>query len=433
MKLVWIVNSMPAGFAAALAQPAPASGGWVSAQIEALAALPEMRLLVLCPAAGKTPRRAEANGVRYAEFPRAARPWRYSAAQERFFAELFAREKPDVVHLFGTEFPHTLAALRSAPAARTLVSVQGFAGAVAQHYLDGLPPRFSHANLLQRAADALVGVDAAALTQRHYAARGQYEREPLLLARHAVGRTAWDEAFVRAINPRVQYHRCCETLRAPFYAARWQAQTCVPHTIFISQANYPIKGMHMLLQALPLVRAQFADVQVQVAGYPRVRVGGAALRPLVDVLFDYQAYLEKLARTLCVDDCVHYMGTQNAAQMCGAYCAANVFVCPSSIENSSNSLGEAMLLGMPCVASSVGGTPDMLGEGEGILYPFADAHALAAAICRVFSAPAEAAAMGRRARAHALRTHDAAANTRCLLALYEQAAQGFPAQQPPCG
>ena len=108
MKLVWIVNSMPAGFAAALAQPAPASGGWVSAQIEALAALPEMRLLVLCPAAGKTPRRAEANGVRYAEFPRAARPWRYSAAQERFFAELFAREKPDVVHLFGTEFPHTL-------------------------------------------------------------------------------------------------------------------------------------------------------------------------------------------------------------------------------------------------------------------------------------------------------------------------------------
>ena len=41
-----------------------------------------------------------------------------------------------------------------------------------------------------------------------------------------------------------------------------------------------------------------------------------------------------------------------------------MFLLPSSCENSPNSLGEAMLLGMPCVASNAGGIPDMLAAGR---------------------------------------------------------------------
>ena len=55
--------------------------------------------------------------------------------------------------------------------------------------------------------------------------------------------------------------------------------------------------------------------------------------------------------------------------MCEQYLKANVFVLPSAIENSPNSLGEAMMLGTPTVVSDVGGVKNMIDhEKEGYVY-----------------------------------------------------------------
>ena len=108
-----------------------------------------------------------------------------------------------------------------------------------------------------------------------------------------------------------------------------------------------------------------------------------------------------------------------------AYLEADAFLLPSGCENSPNSLGEAMLLGLPCVASAVGGIPSMLANGtEGLLYGDAlDADALARAVLQVLHSPDGGAAMGRAARARALQTHDAARNAADLLHIYESILQ----------
>ena len=50
---------------------------------------------------------------------------------------------------------------------------------------------------------------------------------------------------------------------------------------------------------------------------------------------------------------------------------ANVFVMPSSIENHSSTLIEAMIVGVPCVASDVGGISELITHGKtGFLYRF---------------------------------------------------------------
>ena len=103
-----------------------------------------------------------------------------------------------------------------------------------------------------------------------------------------------------------------------------------------------------------------------------------------------------------------------------------MFLLPSSCENSPNRLGEAMLLGMPCVASNAGGIPDMLAAGrEGLLYGESqDADALAHCLLQVLTAPDGGTALGQAARARALHTHDAAANAAALVGIYETILKG---------
>ena len=103
-----------------------------------------------------------------------------------------------------------------------------------------------------------------------------------------------------------------------------------------------------------------------------------------------------------------------------AYLDADLFVLPSYCENSPNSLGEAMLLGMPCVAARAGGIPSMMDEGEGLLYdPPGDAQRLADALAALLSDTDRAAALGQAARRRAQATHDPAANAGALLGIYK--------------
>ena len=78
---------------------------------------------------------------------------------------------------------------------------------------------------------------------------------------------------------------------------------------------------------------------------------------------------------------------------------ADVFVLPSLHESSPNALIEAMGIGMPCIASDVGGIADLLEDGvNGVRVPPKDPTALAAALHRVLTAPDFAMELGRNAR-----------------------------------
>ena len=101
------------------------------------------------------------------------------------------------------------------------------------------------------------------------------------------------------------------------------------------------------------------------------------------------------------------------------YLRANVFTLPSTVDNSPNSLGEAMLLGTPCVAADVGGVSTMLNHGrEGFLYPSADPEMLAYDICRVCEMADRAETLGAEASRHAAKTHDPAKNLADLMDIY---------------
>ena len=83
-----------------------------------------------------------------------------------------------------------------------------------------------------------------------------------------------------------------------------------------------------------------------------------------------------------------------------------------------------MLLGMPVVASYVGGVPNFIEHGiDGYLYQADAPYMLAYYIRRLFIEPRDAQGLGHRARERALRTFDAEQNTSDLIAIYHEVAQ----------
>lgn len=436
-NILWLASVTLPAAARALGLAGAIGGGWVEGQ---LSAVKDKARITVCTVNGaaKAPLYAEADGVSYAVLPR-------GTPDE--FAALLKRVKPDLVHLWGSEYPPAAALMAQCSPERVLLSVQGLMGPCAEHLLDGVPAEYRGSCLGQRLIDRVVPGGLLDKQQAFFDA--QAAREKVLLAglRHVSGRTGWDRAELARLAPGARYYHCGETLRPAFYedgpaapceqtappagAARSAAQPAP--VLLLSQGNLPLKGLHRLIEALPAVRAVYPRAQLRVAGWPPLDKG-PLLRPVIRWMFPYQRYCAALAARLGVAGMIRYTGPLNADAMKRQYRQADVFLLCSSIENSPNSLGEAMLLGRPCVASRVGGVPSLLEHGrEGLLYPAEDPAALADAILALLADPARAAAMGAAARTRALKTHDPARNAEALLDIYRQMLAGAPQTERPGG
>ena len=95
--------------------------------------------------------------------------------------------------------------------------------------------------------------------------------------------------------------------------------------------------------------------------------------------------MRHLIKTNNLEENISFTGRLDAEEMKQEYLNANVFICPSSIENSPNSLGEAQLLGVPVIASYVGGIPDMMRGDESHLYRFEEIEMLSEIIKQLFA------------------------------------------------
>ena len=121
-----------------------------------------------------------------------------------------------------------------------------------------------------------------------------------------------------------------------------------------------------------------------------------------------------------VSENIEFLGQLSEQQMKEKMLESNVFVQASAIENSPNSLGEAMLLSMPCIASNVGGTSTLLVHGkQGLLYPYTETSMLAYYIEKVFSDDKLAIDLGQEAYKQAILTHDRDVNYKILLEIYK--------------
>ncbi len=286
--------------------------------------------------------------------------------------------KPDVVHIHGTEFSHGLAFIEACGANNVVVSIQGLTSACYKYHHSGI----SSFQLLQNTTFRDIFTGGTLRVDKMFKRKSAYERKMLQKVHHIIGRTSWDRAHAWAINPNAKYHIGNETLREIFYDGHWTYDGCDKHSVFLSQVSSPLKGFHIFLKAVPLIIREYPDLKLRIAGSDVTHKGSFVERMK---LSDYGKIIRKLIKQSGLEDRIVFTGPLSATQMKQEYLRANVFVSPSSIENSPNSLGEAQLLGVPCIASYVGGTMDMIpNESCGTLYRFEEVEMLAYKICEIF-------------------------------------------------
>lgn len=389
--------------------------GWLVGLSRRLTQLPDVALTYVFDAPKALT--GEVDGYRYYGLVNPTRPTqRCGEAYTRQLEDILRKEQPDVIHLWGTENQHTLAMVDAAEhmgmRERIVISIQGLLSIYAEHYRAYLPEHVCHGHTLKDLVKGNI-VRQEAIYRRV----GQYEQEALRRVQHVIGRTDWDAACMAELAPQSAYHFNNETLRDEFYTGEWSLNSCEPHSLFCSQAHVPLKGLHLLLQALAIVRKRYPDVKLYVGRKDYGRIPSLARNA-------YERYIHRLLRENDLYGHVVFTGSLNAQQMKERYLKSQVFVLPSSIENSPNSLGEAMLLGVPCIASDVGGVRCLMTHGvEGLIYPADDPHLLAHDICEMFAHPEKAARMARAGREHAGKTHDAQKNLEILLQIYTEIAR----------
>ena len=325
----------------------------------------------------------------------------------------------DVYHIWGTEYEHSYICVSLLDEInlldRCIVSIQGLVSVYARHYAEGIPYRYFKRKWIR---DFIFG-NQIVNGIKEFKNKGIHEVALLKKVKHVIGRTSWDRACLDAINKNAIYYKCNENLRSCFYddTVRWEENNVNKHSIFVSQCSYPVKGLHYLLEAMPMILEKFPDAKIVTTGIDFVnrKVWKRIL------LGSYNRYLLKLIGTLNLYDKIEFKGHLTAEQMRDEYLTANVFVCCSTIENSSNSVGEAMMIGCPVVASYVGGTMDMIKHNEeGYLYQTSSPEMLAHYVCKVFENKENTMKISLNARVRARLIHDIAKNNGNMISIYEE-------------
>lgn len=405
MKVLMITSMFPAAVTKQLfGTEITDRAGWINASVEYLKKQDNVKLTYLVPKKADALKvtEKEIEGVQYCQIE-------YCNPEE--IGEFFKKNAFDVIHIYGSEYNYIKDIYAYLPLEKTLFYIQGLIELYYEQYLSGL--------------DSFKEMDFLTLSCIRYNAklfrsRGEGEQLVYPNAKHVAGRTDWDKNYVDSVNTDYTYHYLSESMRDVFYEEPfWNRVKCVPNTIFMSQGNAPIKGLHMALRIIKKVKENYPNVILKIGGANIYRETGIATKLGVS----YVSFLKRLIKEYDLSSNVMFLGMLSAEQVKQELLKANIFISPSSIENSPNSLQEAMLTGTPCISSDVGGVRSIVtDESQCLLYPFGDTDTAAVKIIELLKDKEKQDSLSKEGRKRALITTDRETNGRDLLRIYKEIA-----------
>jgi glycosyltransferase involved in cell wall biosynthesis len=259
------------------------------------------------------------------------------ASLRRSVAKLLKTVEPEIVHVHGTEYGYGLAALESDVPA--VVSIQGIISRIKQIE-----------------------------DNTFYRLQAPIERDVISRAKYFGSRTEWASEFISGLNPSATVYRMDEAVSPAFFEKR--ERTNSSNILFVGSLMKR-KGIEDAIEAMALVVKAIPTATLSVVG------GGKE---------SYLQLLQQKADGLGISKNVLWLGGKTAKDVADLHARSCLLVHPSLIDNSPNTVAEAMVAGLPVVATRVGGVPSMIANEEtGILIESHRPEELAEAILRILT------------------------------------------------
>ncbi len=410
MKVLWFSNS-PGNAAEHLGDNFVGSS-WISALEKQLQGKVELHIAFYYPKCSNT--------FRYGEttyHPIGKKNWKFNVlidvVRNRIidnqdldrYLQIINSVKPDIIHIHGTEnpfgciIPHTEIPV--------VISFQGCLTVINHLFKGG----FSKRDLMKRFLSPHRGLkqivfDRSFMKVNQMLQRRSYiEQETLSSAHYVIGRTEWDKKLTTLLATSAEYFHCDEIMRKEFYEKRWMPHSRVRKIIHSTCGNTPYKGFEVICLALNELQKINLNIEWQVAGLSENDTIVLTTKRMLKDKYPHKG--------------LKLLGVIGETDLINSMCNADIYVSPSYIENSSNSLSEAMLLGMPCIATFVGGTESLIKHNSnGLLVQAGDPWGMAGTIKNFIDDDTKAISMAKVAFKESRIRHDPNKISRDLLNIY---------------
>lgn len=416
-RILWIVN-VPLNPVSIFLSGKPSNGVWIEALLEGFKDNGDFKLIIATTANVKKTEKLYENGVLYYILPDSFPTAGYNENKPsniKAWKNLLGDEKPDLIQIWGTEFTHGLCALRQAKDIPSVIYMQGYVGSIARHYLAGMTDAELRSSVTFR---NILKQDSILKQQKRYYVQQEKEKEMFCLSGRIISENEWCSMSVKAICPQIEVYNCPLSVNHIFSEHSWDIEKAEKHSIICNASGYPLKGLHMMLRAAALLKNKYPDLKLYVPG-TKVASDGS-LKGYIKKQ-GYTKYIEKLIKKLGVEENIVWLGNLTQDKLASCYERARAFVLCSSIENHSSSLKEAMMVGTPCVASSVGGVPEYVRHGEnGFLYRFEEYEIMAGYVERIFEDDKLSQSLSEAGRHDMMKLHGANSDTEIITDIYNR-------------
>jgi glycosyltransferase involved in cell wall biosynthesis len=185
-----------------------------------------------------------------------------------------------------------------------------------------------------------------------------------------------------------------------------QRHDLLPGPIVLALSRlHPFKGLDFLVQAVPILRQQWPDINILICGPSR----------RTPQFGDYRVYLEKMAQKLGVAENIVFTGKIDFAQSAAYQAGADLLVVPSVVEALNKVVIEAAAVGTPSVITETTGIAlPAVRDAVGLSVKASDPASLAEGIAALLSDPGRREQMSRRGPAWAKDFSSAAIASRLL-------------------
>lgn len=370
MKVLWFEVTAPQRYNG----DGPVLGGWQDSLERVVKDCGEIELVVSFESpCGKTEVKT-VDGVKY--IPLSVQ---YSALEKiraKWNFEIYARklesamkavvdsEKPDIIHVFGTEWPFgRIAKFTDIP---VVIHIMGSM----VPYVNALyAPGFSFADILKVIPwwNIKKRVGCWCSERRMYSWRSS-EEQIWRSVKNYMGRTDWDYGLSNVLHPGRKYFHVEEALRQDFLSAgkKWIGDDFSRIRLFSTGCSNFWKGPDMLLKTARILTQMGVEFEWNVAGQMNPEV---------------KKCVEKKLGTTFAENKVKLLGFVQPDKLSDILCGSSMYVHTAYIENSPNSICEAQCMGVPVVSTNVGGIGTLVRNGvDGVLVPANDPWQMANAI-----------------------------------------------------